>query len=186
MANWCNARLLVAGRREEVLSFSRLARVRPLAVFGPDMMHGETADLGSARIATLGPGLAKKVYRFQIRNDDGQEHFCWVSRQFQALRFVLVYFDPNNDPSGSYFIAGGRARSYELPTQLQEAVMAKHGVTEDSDDDGGYWEASWELMDLAEAHWQKALLDSLRSRGARSNAQEGPRGKGKKNRKRKT
>jgi hypothetical protein len=169
MANWCNARLIVAGRRGDVLSFSRLSRARPSALFEPDMLHGETDDLRSERVKKLEPDLAKKVYQFQIRNDDGREHFCQVSRQFPALCFVLVYFDPNNDPSGSYFIARGRARSYELPSQLQEAVMASHGLTDDvftgewnSDDESRYWEASWELMDLAEAHWQKTVLATLR------------------------
>lgn len=126
------------------------------------MLHGEAHDLHSERIVTLEPGLAKKVYKFQIRNDDGREHFCRLSRQFPALCFILVYFDPNNDPSGSYFISRGRARSYELPAQLHEAVMARHGVIEDSDDEWCYWEASWELMDLAEAYWQPTALRVIR------------------------
>lgn len=162
MANWCNARLIVAGRRSDVLSFSRLSRARPSSLFEPDMQHGEGDDLRSERIETLERGLAKKVYRFQICNDDGREHFCRVSRQFPALCFVLVYFDPNNDPSGSFFILRGRARSYELPVQLHKAVMAKHGVTEDTDEDDCYWDASWELMDLAEAHWTQTLLRAIR------------------------
>jgi hypothetical protein len=29
----------------------------------------------------------------------------------------------------------------------------KHQVTDDDDDESRFWEASWELMDLAEAHW---------------------------------
>jgi len=169
MANWCNARLVVAGRRGDVLSFSRLSRARPSSLFGPDMLHGEADDLRSGRIKTLEPGLAKKVYAFQIRNDDGREHFCRLSRQFPALCFVLVYFDPNNDPSGSYFISRGRARGYELPGQLQETVMAKHGITDEvfggewsPDDESHYWEASWELMDLAETHWEETLLRAIR------------------------
>jgi hypothetical protein len=101
------------------------------------------------------------VYRFQICNDDGREHFCRVSRQFPGLCFVLIYWDPNGPTCGSYFIARGRARCYELPEALCEAIMAKHGVTEKSDDDFGYWEASWELMDLAETHWQQSLLKAI-------------------------
>jgi len=128
------------------------------------MLHGETDELRSERVETMEPGLAKKVYVFQIRNDDGREHFCRVSRQFPGLCFVLVYWDPNNPPSGSHFISRGRARSYELPDQLCEAVMARHGYSEDSDDEEErrYWEASWELMDLAEAHWQQSLLKAIR------------------------
>lgn len=162
MANWCNARLIVAGRRGDVLRFSRLSRLRPSALFGPDMLHGETDDLHSERIKVVEPGLAKKKYTFQIRNDDGRKHFCRLSRQFLTVCFVLVYFDANNDPSGSYFISRGRARSYELPALLHETVMARHGVSEDSDDDCGYWEASWELMDLAEAHWQQTVIRAIR------------------------
>lgn len=164
MANWCNARLIVSGRRGDVLSFSRLSQTRPSSLFGADMLRGETDDLRSERIKTLERGLAKKVYNFQIRNDDGRDYFRRLSRQFPALIFVLVYFDPNNDPSGSYFIWRGQARSYELPGQLQEAVMEKHGITNDvfagewsSEDEWRYQEASWELMGLAEAYWQQTL-----------------------------
>lgn len=162
MANWCNARLIVAGRRSDVLSFSRLSRVRPFSMFGPDMLHGEADDLRSERIKTLEPGFAKKEYRFQIRNDDGRKHFCRLSRKFPTVCFVLVYFDANSPPSGSFFISRGRALSYELPVQLHEAVMARHGASEDSDNDWGYCEASWELMDLAEAHWQQTVIRTIR------------------------
>jgi hypothetical protein len=129
------------------------------------MLHGEGDDLRSERIETLEPGLAKKVYRFQVRNDDGHEHFCQVSRRFPTLCFVLVYWDPHNPPSGSFLIARGRARRYELPDEVCEAVMARHGYSADSDDgdEWRYWEASWELMDLAEAHWQRALMKALRT-----------------------
>jgi hypothetical protein len=128
------------------------------------MLLGEKDELRSKRIETLEPRLAKKVYRFQVRNDDGHEHFCQVSRQIPALCFVLVYWDPNNPPSGSFLIARGRAHRYELPDEVCEAVMARHGYSEDSADDEEwrYWEASWELMDLAEAHWQRALMKAIR------------------------
>jgi len=122
------------------------------------MLHGEGADLHSERIEVLKPHFAKKAYTFQICDDDGRSHFCRLSRQFPALCFVLVYFDPNNDPSGSFFISRGRTRSYELPGELTEAVMRKHGITGDDYDDCSYWEASWELMDLAETHWGPVLI----------------------------
>lgn len=168
MANWCNAQLIVAGQRRDVLRFSRIARAQPSSLFKPDMLHGEAQDLFAERMEKLQPDLAKKAYIFQIRNDDGLEHFRLVSRDFPALCFVLVYFDPNNDPSGSYFISRGRARKYFVPVELHEAVMARHGITEDSydkwdsDDERHYWEASWELMELAEAHWQDTVLKALR------------------------
>lgn len=31
--------------------------------------------------------------------------------------------------------------------------MAKHEVRDDSDDDSGYWQATWELMDTAQRYW---------------------------------
>jgi hypothetical protein len=163
MANWCNARLIVAGERQEVLNFSRQSRARPSSLFGPDMLRGETVDLSSERIEALQPGFAKKLYRFQVRNDDGCRHFCRISKQFPALCFVLVYWDPSYSPNGSYFIRRGRFRSYELPDELFESVLTKHGYTEESDDDEPwrYWEASWELMDMAEAYWQQTLLKAL-------------------------
>jgi hypothetical protein len=74
------------------------------------MLSGETDGLRAGRVTALEPGLAKKLYRFQICNDDGREHFCQVSRQFPALCFVLVYWNPNGPPSGSYFIRGGRVK----------------------------------------------------------------------------
>jgi hypothetical protein len=81
----------------------------------------------------------------------------------------LVYFDPDNEPRGSYFIRRGRARRYDLPAHLQEAVMARHCITAEvfdgewsAGDESSYWEASWELMDLAEAHWEWILLNAIR------------------------
>src|SRR2546430_469641 len=116
MANWLNARLAVTGRRNEVLTFSRLCRARPASCFAPDMLYGETAELGSRRVERLGPGLASKVYHFQIctrDSGDGCEHFCGVSRGFPALCFSLRYFDPGGDAiCGSFLIRQGRSRSY--------------------------------------------------------------------------
>jgi hypothetical protein len=165
MANWCNVRLIIAGRRSEVLGFSRLARVRPSSIFKGDMLWGETAKLSSTRVERLRPNLLKKVYDFQVRNDDGLEHFRGVSRQHPALRFVLVYADPNGDEYGSYFISRGRARSYAVSDRQVEAVMAKHNYTgADTDSEEDYWGASFELMDLAEAHWQQSLVQAIARR----------------------
>jgi hypothetical protein len=169
MANWCNARLVVAGRRSDVLTFSRLSRARPSSLFAAGMLHGIADDMRAEWIETLEPGIAKKVYIFQIRNDDGREHFGRLSRRFPPLCFVLVYFDPNNDSNGSYFIVRGRTRNYELTQKLVDDVMARHGLTDDafggewsSEDECKYWEASWELMALAEGHWQKTVLRAIR------------------------
>ena len=161
MANWCNVRLIITGQHADVLSFSRLSSTRPSSLFAPDMLQGEAQDLMSDRMRKVDRGLAKKVYRFQVRNDDGRAHFCQLSLQFPRLNFVLVYGDVY-DSFGSYFISDGQVQDYELPDQIKEEVMARHGVTEDSDDDVGFWEASWELMDLAEAHWHDVDLDADR------------------------
>jgi hypothetical protein len=41
--------------------------------------------------------------------------------------------------------------------------MEKHGYTDECSDaeDWRYWEASWELMDIAEAHWDQAVVSTL-------------------------
>jgi hypothetical protein len=164
MANWSNVQLVIAGRSASVLRFSRLARVRPSSLFQPDMRQGEGGNLTSTRVAKLGSNLLKKAYSFQVRNDDGLQHFRRVSRRYPKLCFVLSYGDPNADDYGSYFILRGRARSYKLSDRLKEAVMARHGVTgdaEDDDDEWRFWDASSDLVDLAEAHWQKSMLKAI-------------------------
>jgi hypothetical protein len=42
--------------------------------------------------------------------------------------------------------------------------MAKHGYTgeDGGDSDMDFWDASFELMDLAEAHWKKSLVGVIR------------------------
>ena len=42
-------------------------------------------------------GSYRKVYLFQVRNDDGLEHFRGVAKSHRKLSFVLVYADPNID-----------------------------------------------------------------------------------------
>ncbi len=163
MANWCNAHLIVAGTRYDVLCFGQGSRARTASFFTSDMLVGEAKGLFAERVERLGPNLARKVYKFQVRNDDGLKHFRGVSRRNPALWFVLVYGDPNADSYGSYFIRRGRSRAYSVPGRVNESVMAKHGVTEDSDDEWPFWEASWELMDLAEEHWQSVVLRSISS-----------------------
>ena len=135
MANWCNVRLVVAGRRADVFQFSRLARKRPSSLFQPDMLYGEGGDLFSEWAEVLASNCLKKVYKFQVPNGDGLEHFQGVSQQYPALCFVLVYADANSDEYGSYFISRGRATDYPLPERLRNAVMRKHGVTYDDDDE---------------------------------------------------
>ena len=52
-----------------------------------------------------------------------------------------------------------------MPDKLRTAVMRKHGMSQTDDDedesgfwDVGYWDASWDLMDLAQVHWDSLLL----------------------------
>jgi hypothetical protein len=42
-------------------------------------------------------------------------------------------------------------------------LMTMDALTEDDDDDSRFWEASWELMDLAETHWTSQLAPKLNS-----------------------
>jgi hypothetical protein len=163
MANWCNVRLIVMGGRVDVLRFARVCRSRPSAIFEADMLQGEAQDLFSERAIGLGTNLLKKLYVFQVRGDDGFNHFRNISRQHPELRFVLVYGDPNCDDYGSYFLADGRARSYKISDCQKECVMAKHCGTgqhaPNSDEaDLHFCEACWELMDLAEAHWNANFI----------------------------
>jgi hypothetical protein len=130
------------------------------------MLQGEAQDLFSERAAEVGPNLLKKVYTFQVRGDDGLSHFRSISRQHPDLRFVLVYGDPNCDDYGSYFLIRGRARSYRLSDRQKAKVMVKHGCADDAGgdtDEGefGFWEASWELMDLAETHWSGLVFQRI-------------------------
>lgn len=162
MANWCNVRLVLSGLRSAVLEFSRRARSRPSSYFEPDMLAGEAQELFSERIRNLDKSLYQKVYKFQVRNDDGRNHFQELSKQHTNLCFVLVYADPASGDFGSYLIRQGRTRKYSIPQKTKEAVMAKHGVDYDYDDDSPYWEASWELMDLAHDHWRGSILTKMK------------------------
>jgi hypothetical protein len=157
VANWCNVRLVVFGGRSAVLEFSRSARVRPSLFFDPDMLEGEAQELFSERIQRLEKGLAQKIYIFQVRNEDGRSHFRNLSNRHAHLGFVLVFGDPSSGDFGSYYIRRGRIRKFLIPQKTKEAVMVKHGVDHDSDDDSSFWEASWELMDLAQIHWRKFM-----------------------------
>lgn len=161
MANWCNVCLVLLGRRSAILDFSRRAQKRPSTYFEPDMLVGEAQELLSERIRNLGKGQYQKIYKFQVRNDDGRNHFQQLSKQHTSLCFVLVYADPASGDFGSYLIREGRTRKYSIPQKTKEAVMAKHGVDYDSDNDSPYWEASWELMDLAQDHWRGSILTKM-------------------------
>ena len=154
MANWCNARLVAVGPRSEVLKFGEKVRRRPNTCFRPDMLIGEAQELFAERIEKLNDRLAQKMYVFQVRNGDGCGHFRKLSTRFAKLRFVLVYADPNSDDFGSYFLHQGRSKEYLVSDRLKASIMTKHHAADDADDDDAYWEATWELMDLAQRHWK--------------------------------
>jgi hypothetical protein len=122
------------------------------------MLVGEAQELFSERATRLLPDRTSKKYVFQIRNDDGLRHFRSISRTYPSLKFVLVYGSNGDDTYGSYSIFRGRARSYSVPATTVEDVMAKHGVLDDPDDEWSFLEAEMEIMDLAEARWQKFLI----------------------------
>ena len=181
MAEWCNARLVVAGRTSEVKRFRRLAsvpvaglRVTPLSpradarasrLFRGDMLVGEAQGLFCERATPIGRGLLEKKYIFQVRacDEDGQEHFRNLSRLYPGLRFVYVYgWDGWNEFSyGSHLIFRGHTHSYRVPIRLVEKALVRHGVDDNPNDEWPYQpeiDAEMELMDLAEDHWQSLLL----------------------------
>ena len=160
MASWCNARLIVVGPRSVVLHFSRRARAKPSPIFTPDMLVGEAQELFSERIERWAARTYRKKYVFQVRSDDGRDHFQEISLKFTSPWFVLVFGDPDLNDYGSYVIRQGRSRSYSVPDKLKIEVMARHGAEDitDDEDDWRFWDASWELMDLAQVHWDRFLL----------------------------
>jgi hypothetical protein len=199
MAEWCNASLTVVGASSEVTRFAKHARQeppgpltwvpdilvsgsevillprpqgRPDSPFIPDMWIGEGGKLWSHRIRSIGDGLSQKKYHFQIRNDDGREHFRKVSLGYPSLHFVLVNHWYLESESRSFLIHDGRTRCYEMAQQLIDSTLAKYGWEPDlkSDDDDDYlenddkeYEASWEMMHLAETHWLDGLLHRMRA-----------------------
>ena len=181
MAEWCNARLVVAGRTSEVERFRRVASVpvaqlrakrlsrqvkaRASRVFRADMLVGEAQEVFSERASPIGPGLLEKKYVFQVRacDEEGQEHFQKISQSYPKLRFVYVYgWDGWDEYSyGSYLICRGHIRTYRVPVRLVEKAMAKYGVDDNPNDEWPYQpeiDAATELMDLAETHWRESLL----------------------------
>jgi hypothetical protein len=51
------------------------------------------------------------------------------------------------------------SRSYAVPDKLKIEVMATHGAEDITEDDWRFWDASWELIDLAQVHWDRFLLN---------------------------
>ena len=178
MANWCNARLIAFGRKAAVMSFSDAVRSRPAATFRDDMLVGEAQELSAERMQRRGKNLYRKVFVFQVRNGDGLNEFRQVSKRHRTLSFVLVFGDPNFGDFGSYLLKRGSVRSFRLSQRKIEAVMRKHGVSEEDDDDEEwrYWEASWEAMDIAESKWATLVeRPNFNSRQKELEGRNGPR-----------
>ena len=163
MANWANYRLVVHGRRPSVIAFSRRYPARRSSGVWGRFFVGETSDLRGERIVVTARGIARKAYAFQAAREDPAGHFRRLSRIERGLVFVLVEADPNSDNYGSALIRNGSVRRYRVPESVEAAVMDRHGVTGSGDDeeDWRFWEASWELTDLAEAHWARVVEKAL-------------------------
>lgn len=153
MANWCNIRLVVLGKEQALARFAQGGRSRSSGIFRRDMLLGEAQRLRTERTRRVRGDLHRKDFIFQVQNDDGLEHFRQVSNRHRTLSFVLVYADPNTGDYGSYCIHAGATRRHRVSEQRIETTMRKHGVRDDDDDDSRFWEATCELMDIAETQW---------------------------------
>jgi hypothetical protein len=160
MADWVTARLIATGPRDAVLAFAAAAHDGTKRIFRADMLVGEAMPLRRDRVERVSDGVYRKRFTFQIRNDYGIQHFARVSRRFRRLSFVLVFGDPNGDCYGSALIARGDAREFDVSPRQQRSIWRKHKVTLEDGDEWRFWEASWELMDLAEAHWMATTTQS--------------------------
>ena len=153
MANWVNARLLADGPRDAVLAFAAATRDETKRIFRADMLVGEATPPRRDRVKRVADGIYRKAFVFRVRNDTGERHLTRVSKRYRRLSFVLVYGDPNSDTYGAAHIARGELEDYVISARQARTVWRKHKVTLDDEDEWRFWEASWELMDLAEAHW---------------------------------
>lgn len=172
MANWINARLIATGPRDAVLAFAEAARDETKRVFRADMLVGEASPVRRDRAERVEEGVYRKRFLFQVRNSTGLEHFVRVSKRNRRLSFVLVFGDPNTDSYGSALIARGEAQEYDVTARQTRAMYRKHRVTDEDEDDERFWEASWELMDLAEARWTAKATQTapVKRRAARKTA----------------
>jgi len=187
MANWCNLRLAVTGHAADLAPFRRAAGALtgPVytdrsTVFTPDMEQGEGGDLQAHGLERLAGELRRAVYTFQGRNTDHVDHFRGVSRRYPRLAFVLAVGDPTLPPDYSYLLRKGRQRRWSAPEPLYNELFAKHlrqnGLVpedapvdvdtldfDDPDVDLAYWDAAFELMEVAQAHWDVDVLAWLRA-----------------------
>lgn len=165
--------IMVVG--SDVIRVSR-PRGRRDDIFNPDMWVGEGGELWADRMKDIGDGLSLKRYHFQIRNDDGRQHFRNVSRRYPSLSFVLADYWYSPDECRSFLLQNGRTREYEVPDDVRNAILAKSGhdpdLESDDDDDQelNYWNGwygSWDVMDMVESRWLNVILRRHRRRSRR-------------------
>ncbi len=180
MANWCNLRLVAIGRPVDVAPFRRAAGARrgridtrKSQVFTIDMECGEGRDLEADGVSRFHGTLQRAVYLFQGCNDDHADHFREISRRFPRLALVLVFSDRNADAHGSYLFRAGRRRMWDVPERLKSQLLAAeyeaYGVVTDAgtidydapEADDAEWDACWRMMDVAERHWDRQVLEWL-------------------------
>ncbi len=128
----------------------------------------------------LAGDLRRTRYSFQGRNDDHVDHFAAVSRRYPRLAFVLVVSDPHASDNGSYLLLKGRRRRWIMPEQAQDDLFAAHLRKWDLLPEGArfdfsaidlnddtvsmaYWDAMFEEMDIAQAHWDDEVLRWLKA-----------------------
>lgn len=201
MANWCNLRLVVTGHAKDVARFRRAAgalRGRIDAsrsdVFTEEMEYGEGGDLEADGLSRVNGDLRAASYMFQGRNTDHVDHFVEVSRRYPRLAFVLVVSDPNHPDNGSFLIRAGRKRWWALPWRvhlrlftgfLRECEAVPPGKIdfdnldhENDTVDMAYWQAAFKGMDVAQARWDKEIVDWLRKLPATPASRRGQRRRG--------
>jgi hypothetical protein len=141
--------------------------------FTPDMWVGEGGSLFSDRMKAIKKGVSLKKYHFQIRHStNGRKHFRKVSIDYPALHFVLVEHWGPPDLCRSFLIHNGRTKAYVMSEKLMNSILIEYGCDPDlaTDDDDEFeendwkgWEASWGMMDRAEARWLDGLLQTMRA-----------------------
>lgn len=140
------------------------------------MEIGEAADLTADEPKRFGGRFERVEYTLQGRDDDYADHFRAVSEGYPDLAFVLTYSDPNADDHGSHLLLAGRQRTWRIPRRLQSELMRKHYTRwrlvdargrmdyDAEDSDMAEWDAFFEMMDVAAAHWNDVVLHWLEQR----------------------
>jgi hypothetical protein len=181
MANWCNLQLSVFGPPGQIAAFRKAAgrlkgRVDTTksSIFLPEMERGESGDLTAYEPKPFARRFQRAEYTFQGRNNDYGDYFRDISDRWHELAFVLTFGDPNADAHGSHLFLAGDQRIWGIPVRLHRQLMRKHfkrrglinsrgHMDYDADDsDRAEWDAYFEMMDIAAAHWDRKVVAWLR------------------------